>query len=132
MGEPLFQVSRTGEDFGFLPLGEIHTLLEAGFLISTDSFRSSGQTQWQPLSELHPAAAEKADTLAARIKVAVAKASKPAARLAKGASAMASELAEGSQSTALAVSSKVLGDYLPRLREQTAKRLVALRRTAGS
>ncbi len=132
MTEPLFHLARDGQRLGALPLGEIHELLAAGFLRPTDDYWLAGQTEWRPLSDLPASSTGPPSRLLERVQTAVAGASLVLRGKAKLAAEIVSSLAERKPAYAAAPASRMLDDYLPRLRERAVASLQALQRPVES
>jgi len=120
------ELRRDGQPLGMLPVGEIPALLEARFLRPTDEFRTSETVPWKALAQFPGQPSTAPASLAERIKVAVAKATKPAGQLIGHVSAKATGLKNAPRAGLSRATEKGLGDYLPHLQEMTLENLARL------
>jgi len=130
MESPSIEVRRQTQELGTFSSDEIHTLLDAEFLLATDEFKFAGESNWAKLSTF--AGLTPARSFASRIRTAVAKATKPASQFLGEVSAKTGQLAETQKDALMQVSQRVLLDYLPQLREKTLGQLSTWQRSTSS
>ena len=124
------EVRRQAQELGRFSAEEIHTLLDAAFLLPTDEFKFAGESNWAKLSTF--SCLGPTSSLATRIRTAVAKATRPASQFLGDVSARTGKLAESQKDALLQVSQRVLVDYLPQLREKTLGELSTWQRSTSS
>jgi hypothetical protein len=120
------ELQRDGQPLGTLPVGEIQAVLESRFLRPTDAFRMSETEPWKALAQFPKQPSTAPASLAGRIKVAVAKATRPAGQLISHVSAKTTGLKNAPGTALSKATEKVLGDYLPHLQEMTMESLARL------
>jgi hypothetical protein len=114
------QIARGLLELGILSRAEADELLRAGFLLPTDVCRSDENESWQPLGQLSVVATASAGPLA--------KVKGMATSVRTGVSQAAAKLifATNRGSTAVgAAASRLLEDYLPRIRESVSATLAS-------
>lgn len=116
MADERIQIARGSLELGVLSRAEAGELLGAGFLQPTDTFRADESQQWQPLGQLVNMAPPATGAFA-RVKGAAANVGASATRVA------ARLIAVTSRGGAVVgeVASRLLEDYLPRIRESVAE-----------
>ena len=123
MAEPKFHISRGQLELGAFSQSEIKDLLDAGFLLPTDTFGSQGQVERQPLSELVQVMKPTRSWKTAHVRQSLAAATKSARAGAVWASRKVSSVAVRNKQNFGGVTRRLLEDYLPRLREFVAAAL---------
>jgi len=123
MSDPKIHVARGESALGVMSLSEVRALLAAGLFQPTDLFWTAGQADWQPLSQLPPAATPGA-TATSGIRDSLLSATTFFKRTAESAVNAVTSTVGAQRENLIAAREHVLEDYVPKL-QGTVNRVLA-------
>jgi hypothetical protein len=123
-------IARSGQEIGAFTADEIPSLLQSGFLQTTDQFRIEGQEDWRRLEEFGQVKEDL--SRATPLQKAAARTREAIHDLARRVASGSSILLSSTERATAAVTNRLLEDYLPRLGATIRARAESARRSTSS